>query len=354
MERKDDLMEYRTLGASGLKVSRLSLGSALVWGKEDQSTCDDVVKLAWESGINFFDTSEAYGDGISEQLLGNSLRKLGAPRSDYVVATKIFWGKQAENKNSINNRGTSRKRLYEGLERSLKYLGFDYVDLVLCHRYDYNTPTIEVVQAFKSLIDSGKVLYWGTSTWPVERVMEAILLADKIGCPRPIAEQCEYSMLTREPVEKNYVALFDDYKYGTTVWSPLCSGLLTGKYNEGIPDGSRFDKFKNVMGKLYSTHLGTDELRIKTVEKFNKLQKIAESLGTNQTRLAIAWTLKCQDVTTTILGARDTDQLTDNLQALEVVAKITKEISEEIEAVLGNRPTQEMNYATYKPLKDRR
>lgn len=236
-------MEYVTLGRSGIKVSRLSYGN-WVNSEEDseaQKTANELVKLAWDNGINFFDTAEAYSAGKGERQLGIALKALNVPRSDYVVTTKIFWGNHPDNTNAHNNVGTNRKRLIEGINRSLENLQLEYVDIVFCHRYDHETPTIEVVQTMKSIINSGKALYWGTSTWPAVRVMEAMLLCDIVGCPRPIAEQCQYSMLVRDTVEKEYATLFDDYGLGTTIWSPLASGILTGKYNEGIPKGSRFD-----------------------------------------------------------------------------------------------------------------
>lgn len=244
MENSKPKMEYVTLGRSGLKVSRLSYGNWLNSDEDSkaQETADTLLKLAFDNGINFFDTAELYGSGKGERQLGISLKNLNVPRSDYVVSSKIFWGKFSENTNGHNNFGTSRKRLIEGLERSLKNLQLDYVDVLFCHRYDHETPTIEVVQTMKSIISSGKALYWGTSTWPAVRVMEAMLLCDIVGCPRPIAEQCQYSMLIREHVEKDYIALFDDYGLGTTIWSPLACGVLTGKYNDGIPEDSRFGK----------------------------------------------------------------------------------------------------------------
>jgi len=295
------------------------------------------VKAAWENGINFFDTAEAYDSGKGERQMGIALKNLNVPRSDYVVSTKIFWGKFDDNTNFSNNFGTSRKRLIEGLDRSLKNLGLDYVDVLFCHRYDEDTPTIEVVQTMKSIIESGKALYWGTSTWPAVRVMEAMLLSDIVGCPRPIAEQCQYSMVHREPVEKDYVALFDDYHFGTTIWSPLASGILTGKYNDGIPEGSRFavnDKYMFIFNRYFG-----DQSKEKTLKTLQGLAAIATKIGCSQTQLALAWTIVSKDVTTCILGASKVAQLEENLKALEFVDKLTPEILQEIEDVLDNRPT---------------
>ena len=357
MEEVKKNMPYVNLGRSGLKVSILSYGSSLTFATKDgaQEQANALVKHAWDSGINFFDTAEAYHDGNAEKVLGVALQALNVPRSDYVVSTKIFWGKFDENTTAINNRGTSRKRLQEGLTASLKRLQLDYADVVFCHRYDFHTPTIEVVQAMKDLIASGKVLYWGTSAWPADRVMEAILLSDIVGCPRPIAEQCEYSMLVREHVEKRYISLFDDYGYGTTIWSPLKGGLLSGKYNDGIPEGTRYHNYKRYYDRLTKNGgLFSEEKKEETFKLFKDLAEIAKRIGCTQAQLAVAWTLKCKDVTNCILGAKTLEQLSDNLGAVLVVDKITEEISEEIEGLLNNRPEAYVDYQTYLPLPNRR
>ena len=357
MEDIRNKMQYVTLGRSGLKVSRFSYGNFGSWTNDDegQSIANNLVKKAFEAGINFFDTAEVYASGVAETQLGIALKELNVPRSDLVITTKIFWGKFAHNTTAINNNGTSRKRLQEGLDRSLKNLQLDYVDVLFCHRYDYETPTIEVVQAMKELIASGKALYWATSTWPVERVIEAILLADKIGCPRPIAEQVQYSMLHRHEVEKDYVALFDDYGYGTTIWGALKDGFLTGKYNEGTPEGSRFDRMKGRWDRYTKKGgLFSEENKENTLNTLRGLGTIAEKIGCSQTQLALAWNLKLEDVSTCILGARNEKQLQENLEALHFVDKITPEIADEIEALLNNRPTQNLNYQTRTNLPDRR
>lgn len=237
-------MQYVQLGKSGLRVSRFAFGN-WVNSEDDeaaQKLSNELVQTAWNNGINLFDTSEAYSFGKGERQIGVALQNLGVKRSDYVLTLKLFIGKFPGNANSHNNMGTSRKRLFEGVERSLKNLGTDYADVLFCHRYDNSTPTIEVIYAVRDLLATGKVHYWATSSWPQERIMEAMLLCDRVGCQRPIAEQCQYNMLTRDFIEEKYVALFDDYGLGTTVWSPLCSGILTGKYNNGIPEDSRFGK----------------------------------------------------------------------------------------------------------------
>ena len=344
--KEETPMQYVNLGRSGLKVSRLGYGN-WVNGLEDeeaQKMANALVKLAWDRGVNFFDTAEAYQSGQAERQLGIALKNLGVPRSDYVVTTKIFFGNFAENTNHHNNLGTSRKRLKEGLDRSLKHLQLDYVDVVFCHRYDEGTPTLETVLAMKDVIAQGKALYWATSTWPPVRVMEAIFLCDIHGCPRPIAEQCQYNMFVREEIELNYVEFFQDYGLGTTIWSPLCSGILTGKYNNGIPKGSRFDKASQWKGRFYDQYLGTDEVKKATVAKLNGLAEIAKRIGCTQTQLALAWTLKIDDVSTALLGASRESQLTENIEALAFVDKLTPEILAEIEEILQNRPHRGIDY----------
>ena len=338
-------MEYVNLGRSGIKVSRLSYGNWVNSLEDDeaQKVANTLVKLAWDRGINYFDTAEGYDLGKGERQIGLALKELGVPRSDYVISTKIFFGHFPENNHIYNSLGTSRKRIQEGLDRSLKNLDLEYVDVVFCHRYDEETPTIEVVRAMKDVIASGKALYWATSTWPPIRVMEAILLCDAVGCPRPIAEQCQYNMLVREEIEKNYVELFQDYGLGTTIWSPLCSGILTGKYNNGIPEGSRFDKAKR-WKFIYDQYFGTEEVSTATVGKLNALAAIAERLGCSQAQLALAWTLKISDVTTCILGASSEKQLNENIDTLAFVDKLTPEILKEIEDILGNRPSRGIDY----------
>ena len=352
-------MEYRNLGKSGLKVSRFSLGTTRIFPEtptpDSQPLANKLIKAAFDSGINFFDTAETYSKGQAERCLGQALLNLQVPRSDYVIYTKIFWGRFPENTNGVNNNGTSVKHLKEGLNRSLKNLQTDYVDLVLCHRYDQDTPTREVVQTMKHLIAENKTLYWGTSAWPVERVMEAILLCDILGCPRPICEQCEYSMIIREPVEKEYVSLFDDYGIGTMTWSPLKKGILTGKYNNGIPKGSRFDVHADVKRREYKAGgIFSDENREATIEMLKKLGAVAERIGCSMAQLALAWVIKCEDVSNCILGASSVEQLEENLGALEVAGRLDATVLEEIEGILGNRPQRPGNMRTFKPVPFRR
>lgn len=331
-------MTYVNLGDSGLKVSRLGYGNFVNSNTEEeaQALANKLVKIAWDSGINFFDTAEAYSQGKGEIQLGNALRSLGVPREDYVVTTKIFWGQFPTNSNSHNNLGTSRKRLIEGTKRSLKNLQMEYVDVLFCHNLDIFAPIKEIIFAMKDIISSGKALYWGTSSWPQERVMEAMLLCDQLNCPRPIVEQCQYNMFMRKHIEKNYIHLFDDYKLGTTIWSPLCSGILTGKYNTGIPKGSRFDLNPRYL-MLYNMYMGEGK-REATVAKLVALGELAERLGCTQPQLCLAWTLISKDVTLCLMGASKPEQLESNLGALDVVEKLTPEVLAEIEGILKNRP----------------
>ena len=335
-------MEYRNLGRSGLSVSKFGYGNWINCkpGEDSQKLANELVKAAWDAGINFFDTAEYYGKGEGERQMGAAIKALGVPRSDYVLTTKLFWGTQPQNTTDINLIGTSRKRIIEGFNRSLKNLGHDYVDVLLLHRYDYDTPTSEVVLAIKSIIKSGKALYWGTSTGPSERIMEAIMLADKYKCPRPIVEQCQYNMFHREDMEKNLVPLFDDYGIGTTVWSPLDCGILTGKYNNGIPEGSRLQDRVNV----YNKYFGSDEVKKETLRKLNALADIAKELEASLPQLAIAWTLYNNDTTLTILGATSVSQLQENIKGLEIVKKFNGKIETRINEILGNLPVQDMDY----------
>lgn len=350
-----DKMEYTTLGDSGLKVSRFSYGN---WvncpeGEDSQEKANKLVKLAFDNGVNLFDTAEAYGFGEGERQMGAALRALNIPREDYVLTTKIFWGKQKENVNAKNVFGVSRKHLIEGVNRSLKLLQHDYVDILFCHRYDHTTPTKEVCETMKILIESGKVLYWGTSEWPAARIMEAIHICDKIGAPRPIAEQCEYNLYNRKKVEAEYAPLFDDYKLGTTVWSPLCSGILTGKYNNGIPEDCRFKKAPQY-ARIYDRYFADDKKEA-TIKALQAFEELAKSLGDfKSSQLALAWTLKSNDVSTTLLGASSEEQLSENLKALEVVPLITKEVEQKIEDIFKTAPEQERNYHNWTPLPGRR
>jgi len=349
-------MVYSNLGRSGLKVSKISYGNWINCSdaEEAQNLANELVKVAFSKGINFFDTAENYGKGEGERQLGIALNNLNVPRSDYVISTKIFNGDYAENSNKINNIGTSRKRIYEGMERSLKNLQTEYVDIVFCHKWDAHTPIDELVLAMKQLIRDGKTMYWGTSNFPPVKVMEAILLCDKHECPRPIAQQTQYNMLYRDRLEKEFVFHIEDYGYGTTVWSPLAAGVLTGKYNDGIPEGSRFSKPQNAryMG-IFNKYMAEDK-KEETVEKVKKLAEVAKRLGGTLPQLALAWNTVFGDVSTSIIGASKVEQLEENLGCLGMMEKLTEEVLEEIEGILDNRPDWGYDYRNSVRLEKRR
>ena len=345
-------MQYVNLGKSGLKVSRFSYGNWVNCPTGAQEHANKMVKHAWDNGINFFDTAEAYGSGEGEKQMGIALKALGVAREEYVLTTKLFWGTRSDTQNKHNLLGTSRKHVVEGIDRSLKLLDHSYVDVIFCHRYDHSTPVEELCHAMKTIIEQGKALYWATSEWPGIRIMEAIHVCDKIGAPRPIADQCQYNMLVREKVEKDYVALFEDYSFGTTIWSPLASGVLTGKYNKGIPEGSRFDTNKQWL-YIFEMYL-SDDKKDATIKKLNELEEVAKELGCTLSQLALAWTVANKDISTCILGASTEEQLSQNLAALPFATKITGEVEERINKILANAPKQETNYLTSKELPSRR
>jgi len=261
-----------------------------------------------------------------------------------------------EMKINENQKGTARKHLLEGMTRSLKNMQLDYVDIVYCHRYDCETTTQEVCEAMKVILNKGQALYWGTSEWPAVRLVEAMHICDKIGCPRPVVEQPQYNLAVRGKMESEYTLLFDEYGMGTTVWSPLFSGILSGKYNDGsIPDGTRFSnpRFK---ARIYDRFFG-DEQRAKVmVEKLKATKAIADELGCTQAQLCIAWTMKLKDMSCVLLGASRVEQLVDNLKCMDVVPKLTPEVLQKIEDVWKTKPEQEMNYVSVPrgPLPDRR
>lgn len=326
-------MEYQYLGNSGLEVSRLSYGTWVSFGQQMKTVdeCVSCLSLAYEHGVNFFDTAEIYTHGEAEILLGKCFKKLSWNRSDYVVATKIFWGGQGPNR-----KGVSRKRIVEGTNASLERLGMDYVDVLFCHRPDWDTPVEETVRAMNHMISSGKALYWGTSEWPAERIREAILISEKLGLIAPVTEQPKYNLFYRERLELDYLSLFRDYRYGTTVWSPLEYGILTGKHNTGIASGSRLsmDEYDWLKARL-----DCEEGRRK-ISIVRKLQRIADSIGTTTGKLAIAWCLLNRNVSTVILGASDTDQLKENLDAADLVPKLSPEILNQMEIILDNKPAE--------------
>lgn len=321
-------MKYNNLGKAGIKVSEISFGSWLTFGNQlDTEGVKAGLRTAYENGINFFDNAEAYANGLSESLMGMALKEYR--REDLVISTKIFWGGKGP-----NDRGVSRKHLLEGTWNSLKRLQLDYVDLIFCHRPDPTTPIEETVFAMDYLIRNGLALYWGTSEWSAEQLEEAYQIADKRNLIAPTMEQPQYNMFVREKVEKEFKPLYEKYGLGLTTWSPLASGVLTGKYNEGIPEDSRLAKFKGLKDEFEKGGLLSQE----NIEKVKKLTKIANDLGATMAQLAIAWLLKNPNVSTVITGASRAEQVKENVKAAEIKEKITEDVMEEIENILDNKP----------------
>jgi len=323
-------MEYRYLGRSGLKISALSFGSWVTFGDQiDEGLARECMEAAWEAGVNFFDNAEAYAGGESEVMMGRILQETGWARSDYVISTKIFWGGEGP-----NDRGLSRKHILEGTEAALERLELDYVDLVYCHRPDYDTPVEETVRAMSHLVDAGMAFYWGTSEWPAERILEAHHVARREHLVPPLMEQPQYNMLHRERVEKEYSPLYQEIGLGTTIWSPLASGILTGKYDDGIPEGSRMTLEKySWLREMLDTPEGEAKL-----EAARKLAPVAEELGCTRAQLALAWCLRNPRVSTVITGASRPEQVEENMLALDALPQLTDEAMERIEGILGNRP----------------
>ncbi|MFN2188396.1 MAG: potassium channel beta subunit family protein [Candidatus Promineifilaceae bacterium] len=328
-------MEYRRLGRSGLQISTLSFGSWVTFGSQvDSDIAEACMAAAYDAGINFFDNAESYASGRSELLMGKLFKKFGWDRDSYIVSSKVYWG--SKNKPLPTQRGLSAKHVAEACHQALRRLQVDYLDLYFCHRPDKETPVEETVRAMHNLIVQGKVLYWGTSQWSALQIMEAYSAARQYNLTPPTMEQPQYHMFHRDRVEVEYARLYDEIGLGTTTWSPLASGLLTGKYNDGIPSDSR----ANLEGYEWLKRRFTSDTAKKQIETIRKLGAIAGELGTNMPRLAIAWCLKNPNVSTVITGASRVDQLMDNLGALELVKKLDDEIMLEIERILDNKPVQ--------------
>lgn len=322
-------MEYRKLGSSGLQVSALSFGSWVTFGAQVQDgVAEQCMRLAYDQGVNFFDNAEAYASGRSEVVMGDILKRAGWDRSSYVVSSKVFWGGKLPNQS-----GLSRKHVMEACHAALKRLRVDYLDLYFCHRPDPNTPIDETVRAMHTLIEQGKVLYWGTSEWSAEQLLEAYRIAEKMNLTPPTMEQPQYNLLHRERFEQEYKPLYAK-GLGTTIWSPLASGLLTGKYLNDTPKDTRI--FRPGMEWLKEKITGPEAKA--NHEKVRRLKKIADEMGVPLNRLAIAWVLKNPNVSTAILGASRAEQLGDNLKSLEVVPMLTDEVMQKIEAAVQSKP----------------
>jgi voltage-dependent potassium channel beta subunit len=311
-------MEYRNLGKAGIKLSELSLGSWITFGGSlDLDGVRQCIRVAWENGVNFFDNAEVYANGVAEMLMGEILKDY--KRESLVLSTKIFWGGQGP-----NEKGLSWKHLVEGTRHSLRRLGCDYVDLLFCHRPDPQTPIEETVRAMDYIIRSGMAFYWGTSEWAANQIEEAQTIARQINAIPPSMEQPEYNLFERKKVEVEFAPLYAKYGLGTTIWSPLASGLLTGKYNEGIPSGSR----------LANNYQLRSYLKPERIAVVKELESLSKELNCTTAQLSIAWCLKNPHVSSVILGASHPQQLQDNLRSIEVKEKLSQEVMTKIDRIL--------------------
>jgi voltage-dependent potassium channel beta subunit len=327
-------MEYRRLGSSGLKLSALSLGSWITFTRQlDEDQAYECMKLAFDSGVNFFDSAEAYGAGKAEAVMGRALKKAGWKRSDLVISTKLYWGGSGP-----NDEGLSRKHILEGIDASLDRLQLSYVDLLFCHRPDRNTPVEETVRAMNHVIAQGKALYWGTSEWTAGEIMEAYSIARREHLIPAQMEQPEYNLFERRRVEQEYARLYSRIGLGLTTFSPLAGGRLTGKYDRGMPVGTRasLPGFDWLARDLQSDQVQADIARAKD------LAQVAADLGCTRPQLALAWCLKNPNVSTVITGASRPEQLKENLGALEVVGQLTEAVMARIEAILQNAPGDDL------------
>ncbi|MFM9009060.1 MAG: potassium channel beta subunit family protein [Bacteroidota bacterium] len=321
-------MEYRKLGNTGIQISALSFGSWLTFGKQiDDNTSETLLGMAYDSGMNFFDNAEIYARGQSEVVMGKALKALNRTRSSYMVSSKVFFGFE---ENKPNQRGLSRKHILEGCEAALKRLQVEYIDLYFCHRADKHTPILETVRAMNTLIQQGKILYWGTSEWSAQEILQAHLEAERHHLIPPVMEQPQYNLFERKKMEDDYLHLFKHQGMGTTIWSPLASGVLSGKY----------------LGEAGETRLsmqGLEWLRDRNVtperlELVSRIKSVSDSLGVSLASFCIAWCLKNPHVSTAILGASKPAQLEENLKALDVLALLNDELMQEIESIVGNKP----------------
>ncbi|MBC7616326.1 MAG: aldo/keto reductase [Pedobacter sp.] len=322
-------MEYRRLGKSGLQVSSLSLGSWLTFGNQiSDKVADELMGIAYDAGVNFFDNAEGYAEGRSEIVMGKILKAQKWARESFVVSSKVFFG--AENKGP-NQMGLSRKHVIEACNAALKRLQVDYLDLYFCHRPDKQTPIDETVWAMNILLQQGKILYWGTSEWSAAEIMEAIAVAKQLNLIGPTMEQPQYNLLERNKLENEYLHLFETHGLGTTIWSPLASGLLSGKYTTGDTKNTRLEL--KGMEWLKNKTLAADRLK-----KVEDLQKLADKMNLSLAKLSLAWCLKNPNVSTMILGASKSAQLKENLTVLEVVPLLTDKVMESIDKLMGTKP----------------
>jgi voltage-dependent potassium channel beta subunit len=320
-------MKYRRLGSAGIRLSELSLGAWVTYGGQvGEEAAAQCMSKAFELGVNFFDNAEAYASGNAEVTMGNVIKKLGWTRSDYVISSKVFWGGEGP-----NDEGLSRKHVYEACRRSLKRLQLDYLDLFFCHRPDPNTPIEETVRAMDDLVHQGLILYWGTSEWSAAEIMRAHSIARELGMTPPQMEQPQYNMFHRDRVEKEYLPLYREIGLGTTIWSPLASGLLSGKYNGGIPPGTR----ASLPGYEW---IKESVLTPAKLAKVNELQPVAKELGCTMAQLALAWARKNEHVSTVITGATTPKQVEENMGSLQYVSALNDDVMGRIDGILENKP----------------
>ena len=323
-------MQYRYMGRTGLQLSLLSFGSWVSFHKQiDDSKADELMGIAYDSGINFFDNAEGYAHGESENMMGRVLKGKNWDRTSYILSSKVFFGSRKDSK--PNQTGLSRKHIVEACHEAISRLQTDYLDLYFCHRPDPAVPIEEVVWTMHNLITQGKVLYWGTSMWSAAEIMEAHRVAQQYGLIGPVMEQPQYNMFERYKMEMDYLPVFRNVGLGTTIWSPLAAGFLTGKYLAGFPEGSRLalEGFEWLKDRW---------LQEEKIAKLRQLDALAKELGISVGGLAIAWTIRNPNVTTAILGATSAPQLEENLKALEILPLLTDEVMQKIEDILQNKP----------------
>lgn len=324
-------MQYRIMGRTGLQLSVLSYGSWVTFAKQiDDGISDRLMSIAYDNGVNFFDNAEVYSRGESEKMMGRVLKTKNWERSSYTVSSKVFFGWRGEN-NKPNQTGLSRKHIIEACHEALQRLQVDYLDIFFCHRPDKKVPIEEVVWSMNILIQQGKILYWGTSEWSAAEIMEAHMVAKELRLIGPAVEQPEYNLFKRDKMEVEFYTIFKNIGMGTTIWSPLASGLLTGKYNDGIPEGSRLalEGFEWLKDRTLSEE---------KIGRVRELGKLAADLGTSTATLSLAWCIHNPNVTTAIIGATKEEQLLQNLQALEVLPKLTDEVVNKIEGIMDTKP----------------
>lgn len=325
-------MEYRKMGNTGLKLSLLSYGSWVTFSRQiDDSISDRLMGIAYDNGINFFDNAEAYEGGRSEEMMGRVLKTKNWDRTSYCISSKVFFGLYGKN-NKPNQNGLSRKHITEACNAALKRMQTDYLDLFFCHRPDPETPMEEIVWTMNILLQQGKILYWGTSEWSADEIIDAHETAKRLSLIGPAMEQPQYNLFEREKMEKDYLPVFQNYGMGTTIWSPLASGLLSGKYNNGIPADSRL-ALENY------AWLKERMMQEEKLTKVKELASVASDLGTSLATLSIAWCIHNPNTTTAILGATRDEQLLENLKALDVLPKLTSDVLARIDNIMGTRPS---------------